>query len=154
VTAVRDLTYFKKWYQNNGAKLNERRRERYAKDPEVRTKALQYQAEYRSRVERVSTKGQPRYRQMMGATVQVFRISSAATMIGCSVEFIRKYELRGVIPAASFDNHHRYYNQNQINQMKDFYEAMSLLKFNRDVELKASTLERYKILMESHWDVV
>lgn len=151
MTSVRDSAYFKKWYATNREKLNAKRRKRYALDPSARDRALNYQAEYRQRVERVSTRGQPHFRTVNGANVQVFRIHGAASMIGCSIEFIRKYELAGVIPKSIFPSTQRYYTQSQINLMKDFYEAMSLLSYSKDQELKQLSRENHRLLMQANW---
>lgn len=143
--------YFKGWYAKNRDQLNERRRQRYANDPARREQAVKYQCGYRQGKSRPSTKGSPHFRTISGKLREVFRISEAAEQAGCSVEFIRKYELLKVIPKPLVPSTQRYYTQKQVALIKDFFDVMAQLKHNKDPGLKALALQQQTQVFQSNW---
>lgn len=144
-------TYYQKWYESNRERLSKKRKERYRNDADLRAKAVQRQQKYREKNDRPSTKGQAKFREVNGIKTQVFRISETAEMVGCSIEFIRKYEAEGVIPLPSVKSTQRYYSGAQVKLMKAFYALMHELKYSKDAELKAAALAKHKAEMQENW---
>lgn len=144
-------SYYKEWYAKNKDRLSQQRKVRYQADPAVRDKALERQKVYRETHDRPSTRGAPKFRAINGIPIQVYRISESAEMIGCSIEFIRKYENEGVIPRPLVDSTQRYYTIEQIKRMKAFYLLMNELKYNKDAALKEAAIEKHRAEMLAGW---
>lgn len=144
--------YYQKWYEANREQLSERRKKRYKQDPTVREKAVKRQRKYRKEHDRPSTKGQAKFREVNGNKVQVYRIRETASYVGCSIEFIRKYEALGVIPEPVVGSAQRYYTMAQIKLMKDFYLLMAELKYTKDPALKQAALDKHAVEMRTHWE--
>lgn len=143
--------YFKSWYAANKDDLNRRRREKYARDKDRRDKAVEYQRAYRKDKVRASSSGQQHFREVAGKKVEVHRISATAELVGCSVEFIRKYEKQGVIPASVVPSKQRYYLPHQVALIKDLFDLMVQLKYSKDEGLKALALQNQTQVILSKW---
>lgn len=150
-TQINGDSYYKAWYKKNKEELSLKRKRRYASDSAVRQQALDNAKKYREDHARPSTRGAPKLREVHGVIQQVYRISEAAELIGCSIEFLRKYEGEGVIPITLVDSPQRYYTGSQIKLMKAFFNLMSELKYNKDADLKAAALESHKATMQENW---
>jgi hypothetical protein len=146
-----DPGYFKSWYSKNKDKHNAKRRKKYAADPERRDKAVNYQRGYRAENARPSSRGEEKFRIVKGRECQVWRISDTATMAGCSAEFIRKYEAAGVIPRPLVESKQRYYTAHQVALIKDFYDLMMGLKYEKDSGLKALALQNQQQILSKNW---
>lgn len=115
--------YFKEWYAENGDELNKSRKRRYADDPTYREKVLEQNrdARKRRRVEQLverkkensarkvrldrSWKTRPMTMTLEGGqqvTVPGFTIGAVAQVLGCSVQAIRLWEKKGVLPPTEF----------------------------------------------------
>jgi DNA-binding transcriptional MerR regulator len=111
--------YFKEWYGENADELNKKRRDRYANDPEYRKKIQdsnartrkvrrkKRQEEKKAREKAKLTNVDKRPWRSVTATVevdgeqveaQVFTIGALAKALGCSVQVIRLWESKGIIP--------------------------------------------------------
>lgn len=105
---------FGEWYEKNREELNKRRRERYAKDPSYRGKVLQRSKEFRDEV-RQSTRAEKqaeasavlllpttKWKTTEGKvgrkTQTLFTIGALAAKLGCSVQALRLWERKGIIP--------------------------------------------------------
>lgn len=111
--------YFKEWYSENADSLNEKRRQRYAEDPEYRKKIQESNArnrKVRRKISRAERRAEEKAKlvnvdkrpwravtaivEVDGERVeaQVFTIGALAKALGCSVQVIRLWESKGVIP--------------------------------------------------------
>lgn len=117
-------TYFQEWYANNGDELNKSRRDKYRDDPEYREKILKQNREARKKRRKEALK-EKRKKQAATKTrtaqswkavtveledkksgqmvpTKMFTIGAVAKALGCSVQALRLWEKKGVIPEASF----------------------------------------------------
>lgn len=130
-----EKAYFKQWYEENGSKLNKDRKKRYNRDPDYRKRVLEQNrdARKRKRVDQQLAK-QAEKEQEDGArktrvehswkthemtvtlpggktaTVQGFTIGAVAQILGCSVQAIRLWERKGVLPPTE----HRYAGRDRL----------------------------------------
>lgn len=151
--APSDNSYFKSWYAANKEAFNLKRRKAYANSKDKRDKAVKYQKNYRATRATKSSNdsGRKHFREVNGANVEVHRIAAAAELAGCSVEFIRKYEKAGVIPAPVVGSKQRYYTPSQVALIKDLFDLMVQLKYNKDASLKALALQQQTQTISTSW---
>lgn len=135
--------YFKEWYQENGDKLNKSRKRRYHDDPEYREKVLEQNRDARKKrreaqlVERHKEGAAKKTRVDRSwktrdmvltlddgsqVTVKGFTIGAVAQLLGCSVQAIRLWEKKGVLPETDF----RFANRDRLytSEMIDIYEKV------------------------------
>lgn len=146
--------YFKEWYAENGDELNKSRKRRYADDPTYREKVLEQNREARKRrrqeqlIERKkensarkvrldrSWKTRPMTLTLEGGqqvTVPGFTIGAVAQVLGCSVQAIRLWEKKGVLPATEFRyaGRDRLYTWEQIEVYRRVLVAQDKLNPNK-----------------------
>jgi len=148
---IEQTSYYKFWYEANKERLSKKRKEKYHSDAALRAKAIERQRRYRAEHVRPSTKGSAQYRHIDGELVRVYRIASAADRIGCSPEFIRKYEQRGIIPPPIVDSAQRYYTAEQIKLLRTFYQLMMELKYEKDPGVRELALIEQAENMVRDW---
>lgn len=133
---------FQEWYAENGDQLNAKRRDRYKSDPEYRARVLA--ANRKAREERretrltekaaeqaaVKAKVTPRpykvFTQVVkGVPIKLFSIGGLAAVLGCSVQAIRLWEKRGILPEPAFFSKKgdRLYTAEQIETLRKVSEA-------------------------------
>lgn len=111
--------YYAGWYEDNGDDLNERRRERYANDPEYRTRVKQWNQEARER-RRKARKAEKRAEkravkmkasagawktveiEVDGVVTRMFTIGALARAVGKGISTIRVWERTGVLPETPY----------------------------------------------------
>jgi len=110
--------YFQEWYESNRGDLNERRRERYANDPEYRAKVQKWNQLAR---ERRRAKADEEEREARGAVkmkasgswktveievdgvkVRMFTIGALAKATGKGISTIRVWEKNGTLPETPY----------------------------------------------------
>ena len=101
-------TPFKRWYDKNKAKVNKRRKEAYNSDPSIRAAAVERAREYRASHPAPSRAGESRMKSSNGVLVESFRISQVAEAIGRSVQTIRLWEAKGLIPTPTIKSSYRF----------------------------------------------
>jgi hypothetical protein len=106
--------YFQGWYEENGDDWNERRRQRYAEDPEYRKKVRRWNKEARNRRKVEERKEKRAARKAMkiqpsgawktievevdGVKTRMFTIGALARVLGKGISTIRVWEKKGVLP--------------------------------------------------------
>jgi len=152
--ATEEETYFKDWYAENGEQLNKDRKQRYKDDPDYREKVLEQNREARkrkrqeqlverskqdaarkTRVER-SWKTRPMTITLEDGeqvTVKGFTIGAVAQLLGCSVQAIRLWEKKGVLPATDYRyaGRDRLYPSDLIDLYRKILEEQGRLNPNK-----------------------
>jgi DNA-binding transcriptional MerR regulator len=143
-------TYFKEWYGKNGDKLNKTRKSRYHTDPEYREKVLEQNREARKRRRQEALEEKRKEhgaRQLRttnnwktvevqtpdGESAQLYTIGAAAKIIGCSVQALRLWERRRIIPPTEmrYSKGDRLYTLEQIDTIKLILQQQGRLNENR-----------------------
>jgi hypothetical protein len=138
---------FKRWYEENKTSISERRKRIYQADPELRAEIRAKQREYRQKHPPESRAGAPRYKEVNGRSVQVFRIGEAAALVGRDEQTLRIWEERGVIPRVTVPGVHRNYTVTQVNLMKELVEVIDKHRYEREtlqVETQSKSDEIYQ----------
>ena len=138
--------YFREWYEQNGDELNKRRRNRYQTDPEYRERVLAQNRDARRKKrqealeERKKKYGAKKLRltnnwktvnvETPDGIVKMFSISAAAKLVGCSVQALRLWERKGIIPPATarYSKGDRLYSMEQIDLLKEVLEKQLRLE--------------------------
>lgn len=113
---------FKSWYERNRDSYNALRRQRYATEPDRRTKAQAKSTAYKDRVEGGHVPSPTEiYRTLGGVSVRVYRNSEACRMIECSSTAILRWEKDKWIPKPSVPGKRRLYTSCQLMLMRKFH---------------------------------
>jgi hypothetical protein len=110
------------WYDNNREAYNELRRQRYAKNKDVRDKACQRAARYRKESPIIERK---LYRVVKGKKVEVFSTGQVAEMIGRTPQVLRNWERAALIPPSIFPDKHRLYTKPQVAMLVSLAQVTS-----------------------------
>lgn len=139
-------SYFQEWYRDNGDELNKSRRERYHTDPEYREKVLEQNREARKRRRDEALKEKRKRRTASTARAsqswkainieledesgnkvmtKMFTIGAVAKALDCSVQALRLWEKKGIIPEAAFrySKGDRLYTKDQIEMYREILLA-------------------------------
>lgn len=134
-------SYFQEWYKDNKAELNKARRDRYAKDPEYKKRVLEANRSSRTRIRksekqakeeavRVKVGGTPwRSKEVAvdeSTTEKLYSIGALASALGKSVQAIRLWERKGLIP----ETPHRTSKGDRLysaDMIKEIYEKLRAL---------------------------
>lgn len=154
----RDKGYFRQWYQSNGDQLNKSRKRRYQDDPEYREKVLEQNREARKRrrveqlVERKKENAVRKTRVNRSwkthdvtiedengeeYTAKLFTIGAVAKMLNCSVQAIRLWERKGILPETPFrgakrgSKGDRLYTADMIEMFREVLEQKGHLSANQ-----------------------
>lgn len=154
----RDKGYFRQWYQTNGEQLNKSRQQRYNDDPEYRAKVLEQNREARKRKRteqleerkkenavrktRVNRSWKTHEVTIEGddgesLTAKMFTIGAVAKMLNCSVQAIRLWERKGVLPETPFrgskrgSKGDRLYTADMIEMFREVLEQQGHLSENQ-----------------------
>jgi len=159
-------TYFQEWYRDNGDKLNESRRDRYHTDPEYREKVLQQNREARKRrrqaalllrkKKRAGAKIRPSQNwksinvELKGedgkpVVTKMFTIGAVAKALDCSVQALRLWEKKGIIPETEYrySKGDRLYTKEQIEMYRDILLKQGRIGKNRVRSRPLSYVERW-----------
>lgn len=120
---------FRKWYEKNKEDHNAQRREQYAKDPEVRQKAIanaKRQREQRRKAGPVDTTPIKRNGEKLYRTAQV------AELLNKSTETIRGWRRNGWLPES--DKRVLYYTDNQVKLLKKLAKVVDEYRYAKDYD--------------------
>ena len=169
VTSTESSTYFQEWYRDNGDELNKSRRERYHADPEYKERILQQNREARKR-RREEALTEKRKRKSVALTrstsswksvnveltddngnkvvQKMFTIGAVAKALDCSVQALRLWEKRKIIPKTEFrySKGDRLYTKDQIETMRAALLATGRIGKNKVRPRQLPYVER-KILL-------
>lgn len=148
-TSTTEKTYFQRWYEKEGRKLNRRRKKKYKEDPDYKAKVLEQNKAMRKRralerapekIEEKKARGKLRTKinwksyqvpasvlgnkAKKGQKITVFTVGAAATMLGCSEQAIRLWEKKGVLPKPLRYKKDRVYTKAQIDKYKKSLEQL------------------------------
>ena len=147
---------FKEWYDENGENLNKSRRDRYNTDPAYRKQVLaanrksREKRRLRERVEReVARKERKTSRdaerspykvveaEIDNVATKLFSIGALAENLRCSVQAIRIWEEKGLLPETPLRNSKgdRLYTLEQIEMIRKIFEAQGKLDTETLTEL-------------------
>jgi DNA-binding transcriptional MerR regulator len=159
-------TYFQEWYRDNGDQLNKSRRERYRTDPDYREKVLQQNREARKR-RRQKTLKERRKRQTASkartsqawksvnvelkdengkpVVVKMFTIGTVAKALDCSVQALRLWEKKGIIPETEYrySKGDRLYTMEQIETYREILTQQGRIGQNRTRPRPLPYVERW-----------
>jgi DNA-binding transcriptional MerR regulator len=157
---------WKEWYGENRDEWNKRRRERYAKDPNYRGTVLKRSKEFRE-TQRESERDERRREQeavkmrpvdhfktsvekVNGKNRAFFTIGKLAKELNVSVQALRLWEKKGVIPAAAKRSagQNRLYTAEQITLIKKKLAKENRLGFDRRKNRRMNSGERWKVRLD------
>lgn len=163
-TEEKTLWSYKTWYEKNGSELAERRRHRYANDPDYKDRVLEQNRKYRSK--KVKERGDkptikvrvPKTRKPIEGTVQVHgvptelelvHVGTFARQIGRSVPTIHQWERSGILPKTPFslvgnDKQERLYTRNMIQVVRQALDKRSGTISSSDKSFTAEVLDGWK----------
>lgn len=146
-------SYFQEWYQEHGTKLNKARKKKYSDDPEYRKKVLEQNRDARKRKrdgqldERRKEKAARKTRvskswktydmpiEIDGKMVvtKMFTVGAVANVLKCSVQAIRMWERKGVLPETPFrySKGDRLYTAELIDTFRQILEKQGRLNPNQ-----------------------
>jgi DNA-binding transcriptional MerR regulator len=162
-------TYFKEWYRDNGDELNKSRRTRYHTDPEYKERILQQnrEARKRRREEQMEEKQKRKSVQKTRSTnswksvnieledengnkvvTKMFTIGAVAKALDCSVQALRLWEKKKIIPETPFrySKGDRLYTKEQIEQFREVLTKQGRIGKNKVRSRPLPFVER-KILL-------
>lgn len=123
--------YYKKWYQRNKERLNERRRKRYQNDPSYRAKQKAMSKRWYQK-----ERGEPvvyvpkdcrvvktKKRDGTEVDLRLYTVGKLAGTLGVTIQTIRNWENRGLIPITPIRlSKWRLYSQPMINVVASAYK--------------------------------
>lgn len=133
-------TPFKRWYQDHKDQHNQKRKNRYKLDPAYREQVKRQQRLYRASKPSEPKGYIPKYREIGGQYIEVFRVGLVCSELKISNRTIVLWEDTGLIPKTTVEGKHRYYTEYQIGLLRVFAEGMAANRFNwktRDEVVKA-----------------
>lgn len=123
--------YFSKYYEENKAEINEKRRQRYEEDPEYKQRVLKSSREYRRR-KRERDGGErkvraPRFAKPLvvktgdGGTIELYSVGFVARLLRRNVQTINHWEKAGVLPPTPYRDERgfRFYTIAMIGAIRD-----------------------------------
>jgi hypothetical protein len=131
---------FRNWYENNRDDYNAKRRERYAKNKDLREKARANARKQRAKGGDVEV--EPVLRKVSGRTIPVWRVGAAAQMIGRSPETIRTWIKNGWVPDVDDGWTHRTFTKGQIKLLQRLSNCIEKHRYAQDYQQQlAKTVE-------------
>ena len=138
---------YKKWYGDNSTEYNEKRRSRYATDPEYR-EMVKERARNAKRL-KIKSMGGAIERTWKGSKILVYRVGTACEKAGCVKAVLLDWENRGIVPPPVFGGKHRVYTQRQIDLIRELYDEVITAEGNyKEVAMIESTRRLY---IKSQW---
>lgn len=112
---------FKQWYDTNGDDYNRKRREKYANDPEYKSRIRAGAAKWREEHKKLPTKAE--------LPEGYFDTKKVAAILGRNTQAIGHWESNGYIPQVSRDKFgRRIFTQEQVNLLMKLVEGMKVAK--------------------------
>lgn len=157
---------FREWYELNGKRLNEKRKQRYHEDTAYRERVLKTNQESRKKQRDTSDEtpsekrvvrprsDEKRFKtvdaEVDGVRERLFTIGALAQALGCSIQAIRLWERQGYIPATPIrsgkgKNGDRLYTQEMVEEFRRILTAQGRLSGSRGgaASPKLRGLKRY-----------
>jgi DNA-binding transcriptional MerR regulator len=155
----KDREYFRGWYENNADELNSTRKLKYSSDPSYRAKVLEQNRiarlrrkeaklasrrllhpdpaktrvvrSWKTKQATITASGKP-------LTAKMFTVGAVADLLGCSVQAIRLWERRKVIPETPFRGENkktikgdRFYTLDMVDTLREILLAKGYLDSGR-----------------------
>lgn len=143
--------HFEAWYDKNRDAYNEKRRTRYAKDKEYRSRVTGYTKRYRAdNPQRVRQSDGSVGVLVDGKPTRGFRTGAVAAQLQVTAEAIRYMEKQGYIPAPSLvtTSKIRTYTKDQIKLIKRAFVSRREL---RDEVITQAVFENVILKISSEW---
>lgn len=154
---------FKEWYDQNGERLNQKRKDRYENDLEYRAKVLATnQASRQKRREEQAKNPKPRVKktpeerfkpvelEVNGKVEKVLTIGALAHTLGCSIQAIRLWEKQSVIPRTKLRSKgktgDRLYTTSMVEQIRRVLTEQGRIGNEPRVPREPRALKRYVCL--------
>lgn len=106
------------WYANRGADRNERRREAYASDPELREANRLRAKEWRANRAKGAAVEREVFREVNGKRVRVYSLGQIADEVGYAASTLRLLVSSGELPEPKLGGTHRYYTAAEVRTIK------------------------------------
>ena len=132
--------YYQQWYEKNRVERNERRREKYAANADLRARERERVRKYRAQQQVPEDEKGRVFREWKGKRVEVFRIGTVAEMTETNAGVIRRYEKEGLIPPSVFGGENRLYTAGQVTLIDE------ICQFKRNTRYGGRRKERKKYL--------
>jgi hypothetical protein len=141
---------YKTWWDENRERVNAKRRERYASDPEYRKKQQEHTKKWKQRRRELNA-SQPRQRsrtmtmKLEGREVEMHTIGVFSERVGKSVITLREWERQGFIPQTPFRSSRgdRLYTDDMIETVNRIVGGRATVDL-RDQVAKAAILNGWK----------
>jgi len=127
---ARQRKTYRKWYESKGAGYNDKRKERYANDPEYRDRI---KAQARETRERRKARGGVQETSVIRDGVEVYRVSAAAELLGKSPDALRSWMRKGWVPENT-EQVHRCYRKPQIKLMQRLVDCIEKYRYAKNYE--------------------
>ena len=127
---ARQRKTYRKWYESSGSDYNEKRKKRYANDPEYRARIKAQAKETR---ERRKERGGVQETSVMRDGVEVYRVSAAAELLERSPDALRSWVRKGWVPEST-GQVHRFYTKAQIKLMRRLVEVITKYRYAKNYE--------------------
>lgn len=113
---------FNKWYSDNRDEFNEKRRQKYADNEELRQKAIENAREYRkSRKAKTAAEVEPVRRCFdNGKSYMCYTVTDLSALCGVNTLTLKNWEKKDLIPYPDSGNVHRYYTEGQKDLVLEF----------------------------------
>lgn len=149
-TEGRKKTHYNEWYKKHAKEYNAKRREQYAADPELRRKRAEAAREQRRRKASLPKPDSGRiYRELNGRRVEVVRIGTAAESIGRTVQVIRGWEAKKLVPPPVFPSGKRYYTFYQVELLRELAETINEYRYSKE---RAKQVARVSKRIHQLWE--
>ncbi len=127
---ARQRKTYRKWYESSGGDYNQKRKERYANDPEYRQRIKEQARETR---ERRKERGGVQETSVIRDGVEVYRVSAAAELLERSPDALRSWVRKGWVPENT-EQVHRFYTKGQIKLMRQLVEVITKYRYAKNYE--------------------
>lgn len=127
---ARQRKTYRKWYESNGSDYNQKRKDRYANDPEYRDRI---KAQARETRERRKERGGVQETSVIRDGVEVYRVSAAAELLGKSPDALRSWVRKGWVPENN-EQVHRFYTKAQIRLMQRLVDVIQKYRYAKNYE--------------------
>ena len=142
-TAEEKRAYYRSWYAKNKERVQKKRAEKYAANPEINLKHKEWLAKYRE--EGREPQGRVYYRELNGKTVKVLSLGAAELYCEVGKGTIAYWDKKGWIPKPSFpDDGLRLYTEAQCELLKRFKEECT--------RRNNTELEMFKDFLTENWE--
>ena len=150
-TDKRRRTSYRRWYDNNRADYNEKRRQRYREDQEYRERQIECSLQTR-RDSDGTPSSRPVVKLVGGVEVKVWRIGQLSHKVKRSPQILRQWEKRGWLPrGGAGGNTHRYYTQDQVRLVKRLVRVADKYRYAAPGRL-AEEMDKAAAVVFAQWE--